>query len=124
MRNGKRPTILSLTLRVALCGVIAILLAACSPGRFVSVVNPFDNSDKDTLAALYNATGGADWKNSSGWMSDRYVGTWHGVRYVRDERTTGTAIWRRIHPHRGSGSRAGVEQQRVEGRDPFRTGKA
>ena len=97
VRNGKRPTILGIPRRdilhrVALCGVIAILLAACSPGRFVSVVNPFDNSDKDTLAALYNATGGADWKNSSGWMSDQYVGTWHGVRYVRDERTTGTAM--------------------------------
>ena len=97
MKNGKRPTILGIPRRailhrVALCGVIAILLAACSPGRFVSVVNPFDNSDEETLAALYNATGGADWKNSSGWMSDRYVGTWHGVRYFRDERPTGNPM--------------------------------
>ena len=53
VRNGKRsyiPGILrrGILRRVALCGVIAILLAACSPGRFVSGVNPFDNSDEES----------------------------------------------------------------------------
>ncbi len=41
VRNDKRPTLLRVTLRFALCGAIAILLAACSPVPFVSGLNPF-----------------------------------------------------------------------------------
>ena len=88
VKNGNLSYIPGILRRVALCGVIAILLAACSPGRFVSGVNPFDNSDEESLTALYNATGGADWKNSSGWLSDEHIASWHGVRYMREERTT------------------------------------
>ena len=36
-------------------------------------------SDRKTLAALYNATDGRNWRNSDGWLSDRPIGEWYGV---------------------------------------------
>ena len=83
MKDGKQLTIRSTTLLFALCSAIAVLLIACSPGRFVSGLNPFHTSEEEALVALYNTTGGADWRNSSGWLSDQHIGTWHGVRYTR-----------------------------------------
>ena len=36
-------------------------------------------SDREIIEALYGATGGADWKNSDNWLSDRPLGEWNGV---------------------------------------------
>ncbi len=38
--------------------------------------------EKAALVALYNATGGANWKNSENWLSDEPLNRWHGVRMV------------------------------------------
>ena len=40
-----------------------------------------DNSPEDmaVLVALYNATGGANWANSTNWLSDRPISDWRGV---------------------------------------------
>ena len=35
--------------------------------------------DKESLMALYNATGGANWTNNSGWLTDAPLDQWHGV---------------------------------------------
>ena len=35
--------------------------------------------DKAALEALYDATGGAQWTDSSNWLSDEPLGDWHGV---------------------------------------------
>ena len=35
--------------------------------------------DRDVLVALYNATNGASWTNSTNWLSDRPLSEWHGV---------------------------------------------
>ena len=35
--------------------------------------------DRDALVTLYNATGGANWKNSKNWLTDRPIYTWSGV---------------------------------------------
>ena len=84
MKDGKQPAMPSAILLFALCSAIAILLAACGPSRFVpDLNNPFSTSEEEALVDLYNATGGADWRNNSGWLSDRHIGTWHGVRYFR-----------------------------------------
>ena len=45
-------------------------------------------SDRETLTALYNATGGANWTNNNGWLSDRPIGEWHGVTADRAGRVT------------------------------------
>ena len=66
---------------------MTILLAACAV--------PFIGSDSEeesrakeseSLAALYNATSGSEWKNSAGWLSDQPVETWHGILYYSSER--------------------------------------
>ena len=36
-------------------------------------------SDRDRLIALYDATGGLNWKASTGWLSDSALGSWYGV---------------------------------------------
>ena len=36
-------------------------------------------TERDALAAFYNATGGADWTNSANWLTDAPVGQWHNV---------------------------------------------
>ena len=36
-------------------------------------------TERDALAAIYNATGGANWTNSANWLTDEPVGLWHGV---------------------------------------------
>ena len=36
-------------------------------------------SDRAALVALYNATSGASWRNSTNWLSTEPLGTWHGI---------------------------------------------
>ena len=38
------------------------------------------------LAALYNATGGPNWKNNAGWLGGRPIDEWHGVSVDRGGR--------------------------------------
>ena len=35
--------------------------------------------DRAALVALYNATGGANWTNNDGWLTNAPIGQWHGV---------------------------------------------
>ena len=43
--------------------------------------------DRDALVALYNAAGGARWKQNENWLSDKPLNEWYGVRTV-DGRVT------------------------------------
>ena len=36
-------------------------------------------ADRAALVALYNATGGANWKNKTNWLSNEALSEWHGV---------------------------------------------
>ena len=36
-------------------------------------------SQREALIAFYNACGGAEWTNSTNWLSDREISSWHGV---------------------------------------------
>ncbi len=38
--------------------------------------------EREALIALYNATGGANWKNNDNWLSDGPLDRWYGVRMV------------------------------------------
>ena len=40
---------------------------------------PFCTVDKAVLVALYDATGGPNWRNNTGWLTDAPMGQWHGV---------------------------------------------
>lgn len=37
------------------------------------------DTDRAALEALYAATGGANWRNSTNWLNDAPLGAWHGV---------------------------------------------
>ncbi len=50
--------------------------------------------DRDVLVELYEATGGARWKNNANWLSDRSTGEWHGVTTDADGRVTGLLLER------------------------------
>lgn len=43
-------------------------------------------SDRTALVALYNATGGASWENSTNWLSDAPLNLRHGVKTDDDGR--------------------------------------
>ena len=49
------------------------------------------SSDRDALVALYNATDGPNWTNSTNWLSDKPLGDWHGV-LVYNDRVTGLLL--------------------------------
>ena len=44
-----------------------------------------NQSERDVLVALYEATGGAYWTNANGWMTDLPISDWHGVSTLPDE---------------------------------------
>lgn len=41
-------------------------------------------TDRDALLALYNATDGANWENSTNWNTDAVLSDWYGVE-VNDQ---------------------------------------
>jgi hypothetical protein len=45
-------------------------------------------SDRLALEALFKSTGGADWTNKTGWMTDAELGDWHGVTVNAEGRVT------------------------------------
>ena len=64
----------------------------CSSVATLSVARTFSlSSDRDALVALYHATDGPNWTNSTNWLSDRPLGDWHGVT-VSNGRVTGLAL--------------------------------
>ncbi len=48
-------------------------------------------SPRDALVELYEATDGLNWENSTNWLSDRPIGTWHGV--TTDSNGWVTGLW-------------------------------
>ena len=64
----------------------------CSAAVTLSVARTFSlSTDRDALVALYHATDGLNWTNSTNWLSDRPLGDWHGVR-VSNGRVTGLEL--------------------------------
>ena len=48
------------------------------------------DSVKRALVALFRATGGENWKNSTNWLSDEPISSWHGVTTTVAGEATGT----------------------------------
>ena len=49
--------------------------------------------DKAALEALYDATGGAQWTDSSNWKSSSPLDDWYGVTTDSDGRVTRLSLW-------------------------------
>jgi Leucine-rich repeat (LRR) protein len=45
-------------------------------------------SDRLALEAFFKSTGGANWTNKTGWMTDAELGDWHGVTVNAEGRVT------------------------------------
>ena len=48
--------------------------------------------DRAALVALYNATGGRNWRNNGNWLSNAPMGAWHGVTTNSDGRVTDLSL--------------------------------
>ena len=46
----------------------------------VSVNHPGESSDLEVLEMLFKATGGEEWTNQEGWLTDAPLNQWHGVQ--------------------------------------------
>lgn len=44
------------------------------------IANCESDADRNVLVALFESTGGPDWTDNSGWMSDQSLAEWYGVR--------------------------------------------
>ena len=54
-----------------------------------AMVTVMDNTrDREALIALYNSTSGPNWTESTNWLSDEPLGTWHGVSTDAEGRVT------------------------------------
>ena len=49
--------------------------------------------DRANLVALYNATGGPNWANNTGWLSNAPMGQWYGVTTGDNGRVTGLDLY-------------------------------
>ena len=49
-------------------------------------------SDREILEALYDATGGPDWTNNDGWLTDASLQDWHGVWVDSDGRVRSLSL--------------------------------
>ena len=61
--------------------VAAAALAAVMAALGCELVGVRDgaSSDREALVAIYNATGGANWRRDDNWLSDKPIGEWRGV---------------------------------------------
>ncbi len=88
-------------------------LTGCVPASLLSVLDndfaelglPFCDmpdlgitaGDRAALVALYNATGGANWQDNSGWLTDAPLSRWYGVKTDNTGRVTGLNLdWNRL----------------------------
>ena len=60
----------------------------CSDGVAVTIISVGAHRDRLVLAALYNATGGADWTESRNWKTEEALGEWDGVAVNAEGRVT------------------------------------
>ena len=100
---------------VAIAALLAMILASCGDpapeptpmpqstpstagGVSLTPVPPTATptiSDREALVALYNATDGPNWRDSTNWLSDEPLDEWHGVKTDDNGRVIELILWRR-----------------------------
>ena len=72
-------------------GDYAISAPSTTPPPATDTGSP--ETDRAALVALYNETDGANWRDSTNWLSDMLVGEWHGVTADADGRVTALGLF-------------------------------
>ena len=78
---------------VAALVVLAAVLGIAPPEDARAQTLPSPDTERDALAALYTATGGANWTDSTNWLDDDMeLGDWHGVTTNTAGKVTGLTL--------------------------------
>ena len=77
----------------SLVGCIPHTLRDIPDNDFYEIGLPFSISDRDVLTALYDATGGANWRNNCNWLSNAPIGEWYGVTTNSEGKVTVLSLW-------------------------------
>ena len=72
-----------------------VLIAILSVALFApdTATSQTASEDRAALMALYDATNGASWRNSTNWDSSRPLGEWYGVTTDTNRRVTELSLW-------------------------------
>ena len=71
----------------------SLSLSLCGTGTSSSSeISSEEISDREALAAFYEATNGHNWENNANWLTDHPIDSWHGV--ITDD--TGRVIGLRL----------------------------
>jgi len=69
--------------RIVMITLVILVLSGCGAmGQAGAQVQTWwgQRAERRALVALYEATGGPNWGNNTGWLSNQPVCDWHGVR--------------------------------------------
>ena len=90
------------TLTAVGIGTARVRVTAADPGGLTATqsfmvtvpgaVTDSRDSDREALAALYDAAGGPAWKNGTNWKTEAPLGEWHGVTADSDGRVIGLSL--------------------------------
>ena len=73
--------------------VLATVLGIATPEDAQAQMPPSSDIERDALAALYTATGGANWTSNDNWLDDDMeLGDWHGVTTNTAGKVTGLTL--------------------------------
>ena len=73
--------------------VLAAVLGIATPEDARAQTPPSSDTERDALAALYTATGGANWTSNDNWLDDDMeLGDWHGVTTNTAGKVTGLTL--------------------------------
>ena len=95
--DGASVTLTAVGIGTAIVRVTAVDPAGLTVTRSFMVTVPgaptdSPESDHEALVALYDATGGPAWTNSTNWKTEAPLGQWHGVTADTDGRVTGLSL--------------------------------
>ena len=69
-------------------GVALVTVRSGSAVASIEVTVRIPSPDREILISLYHATGGADWTNSTNWLSEEHIDEWYGVNTDGEGRVT------------------------------------